>query len=765
MSSFPNFSNVPDYVAEEINKRIETPEVVNRYNAWIRVSSAAGGGLSLISNPNYPIFAAAGQKAIYGSGTSSGTLGTTWAGSAVIGGLSSGGDIGYRPKPNITSIEVDEGAGNLSRKASFTITAYTEAQLDTLCKYFLEPGFTIFLEWGWNVPESLNAYKTRLTAENVAENQSFTKVNEKRKKCRGMYDNYLGFITGGSISLEGSTWNINVKCTGFTELPAYLMAADNHEDDNAEKKEGEDEDTLAFKPSEITGEADLGRKRFKMMFNALPSPRQTAAVKNLVNNPEVANVANFINFDENIKESLNSLSEGTEFLGMSFNDEEVNTGEGAVELPSGTKLVDDECFIRFATLMSILNEMGLEAFTLKNVDVKATINSNRTVCSAFQKIFSTDKKKLFIPNKYTPAFSLFQAANTDAPQTTFTNTNDNSIKSGDVTILFPEEGPITGGVGKSNPERQLQAPGQENVEGLEREAYTWGYLDNLYVNYNFIKPILESKNFSIKDALYQILNGMSAAAGGMWDFQIIETESNDKTSTQLDIVELNLSSDKPGSEPITFNVIGYDSIFMDAQFDMDISGAKMSQIIGQRLKSKVNGSLPSVRGNLFAKGLPDLVLTEIKKKQKPTDSTGDNTGGGETKTEDEEKLKEKNLQLFLNKIGVYPRVEHVTSVPSGKLEEIAYIACYNDQVVFDTLKAGKDRVDENRQTTSALMPIKFTFTIHGISGITRGQKFKVNGIPRQYAKGGFFQVTAVKHIVQDMVWKTEVEGGFRVQRK
>jgi hypothetical protein len=764
MSSFPNFSNVPKYVRGELNKRIKDPSVVNKYNAWVRISSAAGGGLSMISNPNYSLFAAAGEKAVYGSGTSSGTLGTTWAGSAIIGGLSSGGDIGYRPKPNVTSIEIDEGAGNLSRKASFTITAYTEAQLNTLCKYFLEPGYTIFLEWGWNVPDSLNAYSARLTAENVAENQSFTKVNEKRKKCNGMYDNYLGFITGGSISMEGSTWNINIKCTGFTELPAYLMASDNHEAEGDAPKDGEDEDTLAFKPSEISGESDLGKKRFKMMFNNLPSSRQSTAVKNLLSNKEIANAANFINFDENVKESLNSLGGGTEFFGLSVNDEEVSTGEGDVEVPSGTKLVGDESFIRFGTLMAIINEMGLEAFTLKNIDVKATVNSYRTVCSAFQKIFSTDKKKLLIPNKFTPAFSLFQAANTDSPQTTFTNTNDCSVKDGETIVLFPEEGKIENGVGKSKPERQLQPSGQDDVEGLQREAYTWGYLDNLYVNFDFVKPILESKNFSVKDAVYQILNGMSSAAGGMWDFQIIENESDDKKSTQLDIIELNLSSDKVGSEPVTFNVIGSDSIFMDASFDMEMSGAKMSQIIGNRLSTKMNGSLPSIKGNLFAKGMQDLVLTEIKKKQKQTDNTKSTTTGGTS--EDEEKLKEKNLQLFLNKIGIYPKVEHVSSVPSGKLEEIAYVACYNDQVVFDTLKFGKDKVDEtSKQGTSALLPIKFTFTIHGVSGITRGQKFKVNGIPRQYATGGFFQVTAVKHIVQDMVWKTEVEGGFRVERK
>jgi hypothetical protein len=58
------------------------------------------------------------------------------------------------------------------------------------------------------------------------------------------------------------------------------------------------------------------------------------------------------------------------------------------------------------------------------------------------------------------------------------------------------------------------------------------------------------------------------------------------------------------------------------------------------------------------------------------------------------------------------------------------------------------------------MPINFSFSIHGISGIKRGDRFKVDGIPEKY-KGGFFQVLSVKHTIDGMVWKTEVTGGFR----
>jgi hypothetical protein len=121
MSSFPNLSNISGYVRSALENRVKNPQNVSQLNAWVRVSSGVGAGLVLLSNPDFALFRAAGatNASIYGDGSASGTLGTTWAGGAVYAEAS---DSGYRPKPNITSIEIDEGAGTLSRKASFTIT-------------------------------------------------------------------------------------------------------------------------------------------------------------------------------------------------------------------------------------------------------------------------------------------------------------------------------------------------------------------------------------------------------------------------------------------------------------------------------------------------------------------------------------------------------------------------------------------------------------------------------------------------------------------
>jgi hypothetical protein len=767
MSSFPNFSNIAPHVQSELASRKGNVMKVSNLNAWVRVASGVGAGCQIISNPNFSLFGAAGS--IYGDAEMSGTVGYTWGGGYVVAP-----DFhGYRPKPNITSIEIDEGAGNISRKATFSITCYTRAQLDTMCKYFLEPGYTIFLEWGWNTNDGVSQFVPTLSGDSVGANQSFKTVNDKRKASNGHYDNYLGFITGGSVSMSGQEWTINVKCTGFTELPAFLNAADNTEG----KEETTSESAKAYDVSKIAAEPDLGKQRFMMGFNRLPSNKQSKKVQDLITDAFYASPLNFVNVDENVKAEMNSKMKGTSFLGFTFGGGAATTDtnasggttSGKVDLPEGTDLIGDSGFIKFGVLSGILSKIGFEAYKIGNNLVSVSVNTKGTVCAAFPKIFSTDKNKLFIPNPTTPKFSLLQASEATT-QTDFTATINCSVEHGGQKVRFPYDQPIVKGSVSGRTPSKIQHGDDGTFLGLNKPAYAYGFLDDLYVNLEFAKGILETKNFSIKDALYQLLNGMSGAAGGMWDFQIIETTA-ENGSSELSVVDMNMAPQTSGV-PYRFDVAGIDSIFMDASLDLDISGAKMNQIIGNRLGQKVNGSQPQVNSKK-KKGLftdeDDQVLKSIEKKQATAvdSSTAVTTTPSEQAAAEDEakkKAKEKAMQLFLSRIGYAPKVSLLESSDfAQELEAMTYITAYNDQLVFESLKNGKDMVAE-AQGVSALMPIKFSFTIHGVSGIKRGDKFRVGGIPKAYEETGFFQVTSVKHTITDMIWKTEIEGGFRLQR-
>jgi hypothetical protein len=913
MSAFPHFSNIAHWVTKELDARKQDIIKVSNLNAWVRVSSGVGKGCIMLSNPNSQLFGGVGDKvapSIYGTDTHSGTIGVQWDG---VTPVSTANEYwGFRPKPNITTIEIEEGAGSLSRKATFTITAYTRAQLDELCKYYLEPGYTIFLEWGWNTLQGVSMYSPALTGAIVGANQSFVEVNRKRAASEGHYDNYLGFISGGNVAMEGDKWTITVKCTGFTELPAYMTVTSNSDTRENIKKTK----PATFKPSEITAETNLGKKRFMMAFNRLPSNKQSESIAGLIKYGSIASVLNFVNVDEDVKENINDTTSGFEILGISINDEEIKTNGQNVEVPSGTEIIGDEAFIRFGTLMDIMNMIGAGSLDIGGVNVSMTINTKKTIISAFKNIYSTDKSKLLIPNANAPQFSLAQAASSVNEQDTFAETANCSISDGAAVVQFPYSKAIKSGT-VDGISIQYTA---SSIEGISKAAYMWGFLDDLYVNMDFAKGILETENFSIKDALYKLLNGLSSAAGGIWDFQIIEVTTTSGKSTELMVVDLNFMADN-GKGMTTFYISGVNSVFLDASFDMDMGGAKMSQIIGKRLGYDLNPNSPSVDGKTSKavdqnntpqgqkKGLftdmQDMVLKVIRPSEgKPpamspqqqaqdlavkqakaaadkaaaekviadkiaaaaaikkaedekaaaaaasskvtatvtttaapevgffkglanSVSTGVTAGvtaigdgivqvgnniaegtvaaydtivevGGDVgtyvveKTEefgtefteqfnnleivkqfkaymDKEEAKEKNFKLFMSKIGIYPRVsvtkDTQVSSPETELTSITMAAVYNDQLVFQALKAGYNNVNAyDTNTVSALLPIKFSFTVHGVSGIKRGDKFKVIGIPRQYEQNGFFQVTSVKHTIDAMLWKTEVEGGLRLNK-
>lgn len=754
MSGFPNFSNIASHVNTEFERRKNNPLDISKLNCWVRIASGVGSGLVLISNPDFRLFAAAGQNvsSIYGSTASSGTIGTTWGGGAV----NATGDqqVGL-PKPNVTSFEVDEGSGAISRKASLTITAYTKAQLEQVTKYFLEPGFTVFLEWGWNSANGVSALRT-LTAKNVTRVLKASNIAEDRIDTQGQYESYLGFITGGGITFNGNAWEVSINLTGYPELPAYLQVTDNPK----ETSDTEIKSDLKFKT--IALENDLGKKRFKQMFNELPSIRRTTEVQALLNDTSVANAVNFINFDEKVAERINDNSDGTQLFGFTLRKAKV----GGEKIPTGTEIIGPEKFIRFGTLMKIINTFGsATGFKVGGEIIQIQINTENTPITAFEKIFSTEKSKLIIPNSKTPKFDITEAAE-NGSVTPNQAVTDCSIVFGDdetgTTVKFPQTDSIEGGVANKKP---FFYNNDDTIVKFNKNANEWGYLDDLYVNFDFATSIIDTSKFDLKDALYQILNGMSAACNGLWNFQIQELPKADANGLlELRVIDLNMVGISPdGSTAITeLNLYGANSIFMDASFDMDIGGAMMNQIIGKRLSTDANQSSPTTVGKLFATGETDQILNEIQFERKDVNVVDEADEGGD----DVEEQREKNLEQFFSKTGIYPQVKLSAAELqiNGNLDTQAYFISYEDKELFNAYKTGADTISGDN--VSILLPIKFTFTVHGISGIKRGDKFVVNGLPDKYgSQNGFFQVLSIKHVVEGMTWKTTVEGGFRQSRE
>ena len=68
-----------------------------------------------------------------------------------------------------------------------------------------------------------------------------------------------------------------------------------------------------------------------------------------------------------------------------------------------------------------------------------------------------------------------------------------------------------------------------------------------------------------------------------------------------------------------------------------------------------------------------------------------------------------------------------------------------------------------KKSTSALTFLEITIILDGTSGINCGEVFKIDGVPEVYNINGFFQVTNIKHQIEDDGWKTVIEAGYRVK--
>ena len=88
------------------------------------------------------------------------------------------------------------------------------------------------------------------------------------------------------------------------------------------------------------------------------------------------------------------------------------------------------------------------------------------------------------------------------------------------------------------------------------------------------------------------------------------------------------------------------------------------------------------------------------------------------------------------------------------------IYTFRDTNLFNIIKNNK-LLGQNKGKLSHPLPIKYSFTILGTSGIRRGDMFNIVGIPEKYRKHGLFQVNSVEHSIEGMKWETTIEGLYR----
>jgi hypothetical protein len=548
---WPTISNIDGGVANTINSYAYDTLAASKLNAWIRVFSGAltskGNGLILESNTDFKIFSAAGEAdSIYGNSDRSGAVGRDWNGNVVVT------DTGrvLRPSPIITSFSSKEGQDQISRTCEFTITCFSLQQLELVQDYFMEPGYSVGVEWGHNTGNSAKglintggkqAGILKSIADVTLNNGELSKV---RSLTSGQYDIFLGFIVGSSVSNEGENFKVDVKLRGAPSLPTYLQSQNRITVKSAGVEPDPDKSTILYSEAELVSDGDseeeAKKRRFKYMFNELPAFRQTESVKKLIDKTKAND---YINFDKLISLKIDEVLE-TLAVDADVESDVTETGDSKVikitsdgveaSIPK-EKLFSKNRYIRFGLAIDILNEMGkVDKYEIGGKSISFKINIDTAVAGAFPYMFSTKASKLLILHSV-PNFknSYFLSSDEIVQQ-----------RNGLINKLGPVALP-----------KFLDYEFSQRIDlnnfGLKEKKLYWGYIKNLYVNFDMFKSKIEQKNKNIREILQDILNEMSSAVNSFWNFQIVESEYK-KTPEQVG-EELRQNAPYVAARTTTFN--------------------------------------------------------------------------------------------------------------------------------------------------------------------------------------------------------------------
>jgi hypothetical protein len=720
--------------------------------------------------------------------------------------------------------------------------------MELIQEYFMEPGYNIFIEWGWNTPEGASGLiKTddpnKIPSLAAAGNLVQSSIRSKALNTSGDYDNMMGFIVGGSVGNDGENFSVEIELRGTPELPSYLQQQNViFSTLESSGKINQIQGANGYGPGELTAKEDndnddidseaLGR-RFANMFNSLPSHRQTDDVRAL---KKGYSIPDLINCDSLITQNIDNWIKKTTFWG---NKEKLEVGSIEIERQ---KLFSKHKYIRFEKALDIILASGLSSYTVGDKPLKCSIDISTAKIGAFPLIFSTKPESLLISG-YLPDFKKYflQKEQPNYDDVTSPSVNNNIMYSSMMMsrgIAFVEDGPSTTG-------------------HTEKGGY-WGYLKNLYINLDMMVDKIVSTNKNIKDVLYDILNEFSSAANSFWDFQIVEGLDSNKNIV-LTVIDRNWVGTSSGT-PKEFYHNGEKSRFLQSSLTIDIPGEMTSQIISTRLGASVKKdganleTASSTRKRFFAKERDRFMtgLTIRSNSTSPDEPIDTNTTAGKLQQIDklnaeladiislavadpdsestkgnktmyktagkqvyqvnrvmrgrkwveeityynEAAAKEKeveavktaiqtqktsNVTSSVDKIDIVPNpavVNDMKDVITNKIlldgaggessdmgnaelfDKNFKIYTFRDTNLFDIIKS-KAMIGKSTGRLSHPLPIKYSFTILGTSGIRRGDMFNIVGIPEKYKKYGLFQVNSVEHSIEGMKWTTAIEGLYR----
>lgn len=788
--------NIPEEIQEELNRRktVRSFDYVNwdygdpdRYKGpmtpWIRCCSN-GRGKEKGPDANKHGFIFYGGKDFYKGYGFQGTPENP----SVIGYIPDGRNTPHIihndwsaeypihvPPPEIEKIDVVIQKEHY-RRLTMEWVCFSKKQLEYMAPYFLVPGISCVVEWGWNHydPSSLLDLSDTTLLENLF-NNPYPLYTKYILQSKGNYDVIFGIVTHFEWSVDQNKIKCKTEITSKDRIYAGLSVDSVSQD----KKKNEDEEKVNPFGSLL-----------EFVENNLCEFKYAHTIDAAHKIPNLYDLIKYVTSRHGTGEGWREYIYGV-FCGR---DKDGPYWKGASKKDFDYKAKHEKLWINLGLIIETIN-FHSAPLTGMNAKEMFRIDIDDCVIGAHPNMISSDGDVCLIPNGAAPKYfsGAFGATHTKAKNYKPEDWSKLDICTEPMPKILSKEKAKENKMLADFRLRKVCLQGQPARDNLD-ELINWlryirtpeknppyyafpfksdmpsgtenyyparfsGYLKNIYINVDHFKSLLK-RGDEIKTyyrLIEKLLEDVNSACGNFWDFRIVNATGGfavkDDEPATMKIVDYKFMYFTNRGKVYTIDYMDADSILMGMDFKPTISNAQAIRSI----YAVVNN--PDQK-NAIVDGTNELLDYRF----------GDRLTLNKIENPDEN-IKSKTSQEFIETMRSIQQLDPTEADLQMTCELPPTVGFPNGRIVIRRLVLPRteilrmlldDEDEENNPKYTGIMPgIQANFTIQGIGGLRTFMMFLVRNLPEPYSHENIvFRIVNINDSVDSSGWTTVITAGI-----
>jgi len=668
------------------------------------------------------------------------------------------------PAPGVTSMNSETlGGKGVFRQLSFNIQCHDKYQLEYLTPYFLTPGITVLVEWGWDdMDQKGSDLLVDLDPENDKIPELINSWDEwEYKRCRscGKYDIFLGIVDKFGYTLESNnSFNCDISLKSVSE---QIYAYETAQEQTYKQSKDSDKKQITKDFSSFL-EYHIGNVEQQEFYINRGSTEETS-VKN-----EKEKISKYIPYR---KEYVNNHISA--FTRESFNRFDLTLDD--------KNIPKDKKWISFGLFIDLINRWSSRTHKNKGGtngirDALVFDISSSDICG--HPNIKSISEDVLIPNSATPCWAyegdrisdmvnnvkgtgIFRSKNTkylDEADAALDKLKESLVSAADGTKEIYDVENFN--VARFDLAKILTGRGARDETDITFPLYTpyyggyAGKLSSIFISDSMIKKAFANKQ-TVRKMVQEILDKMSAAASGIWEFSIV-----DESYSVMSIIDTNY----PGTDKKNGGIIGVDKLieklytFSSLDSNSVISGvdfkADLPAVVALQTLFENPDSLTSN---------PDFFRSPVKTRDGTRVAVEDIYSRFSGNNRDVEIGAKVNNGIYTNSSTDCLMLE-VNPKSTTKGDFTLRLTEPNEEIARSGML--RDTSPKNTTVYNRVVPgITIGFETLGISGIRFMDCFMIDSLPFPYDTEVIFQVKNVKHVLKGNDWKTVVEAALRPSPK